>query len=167
MKRMISGMGGRQQVGFTVIELLVTIAVLTIIISMGVPMYGQFSRSSEMSGRTTDLIASINLTRSEAVNQRRAIDMEAIDGNWSMGWIISRQLDGTVLRISDFRGAGVNTVGVEEGGGQTTLSFDREGRMASGGATFTLCPNDGKPGQGRTIAITGFGRVQSTQLACP
>lgn len=163
-------MNGRRAGGFTVIELLVTIAVLTIIVSMGVPMYGQFSRGSAMSGKTSDFLSSINLARSEAVSVRDNVNLVAINGDWTSGWNVVRASSGEVLRVLDARGANVS-VSIVDADNRISYTFDREGRVTSNGAyveaTFTLCPNDGQPGPGRTVQMTRFGRIQLTQVACP
>lgn len=158
-------MSGRRQRGFTLIELLITIAVLTIIISMGVPMYGEFTRSSTLSSRTSDLISSLNFARSQAVASRRDVRIEALDGNWAAGWqIVDDSLAEPVLRITDLR-ADQQVYIADEANAVESLTYDREGRVDVA-TTFTVCFGRESGQRGRTIVIERFGRVQVEGFDC-
>jgi len=59
-----------KQAGFTLLELMVTIALLAVLIGFAVPNFQAFIRSSRMSGAANDVITDFNLARSEAVKRR-------------------------------------------------------------------------------------------------
>ena len=55
--------------GFTLIELMVTVAVLAIVLSLGVPSYRALIINNRLTAQANALVASINLARSEAIKR--------------------------------------------------------------------------------------------------
>lgn len=165
MSRLFCGTNGRRAVqGFTLIELLVTIAVIAIMVSIGVPMYGQFTQGSAMASRTSELVAAVNYARSEAVSRRAVTRIEGLGGDWNDGWQITLAGTGEVLRVVDMQSNNVG-VGIEEATALTQFDFDGQGR-ANTAVAFQLCPDaSGHPG--RALTVNRFGRVALTQVACP
>jgi type IV fimbrial biogenesis protein FimT len=62
-----------RQSGFTVVELMFTIVVLAVLLGLGVPNFRDFVRNSRMASAANDLLADVNLARSEAVKRRVAV----------------------------------------------------------------------------------------------
>ncbi len=163
METRMNGSAGAR--GFTLVELLVTIAVITIIVSLGVPMYGQFTQSSALSGRSSDLVAAINYARSEAVTRRTTIRLEELAGSWENGWLV-RDVDAdTVLMTIDNRGQ--TPVELAEAGALDEIDFDADGRVNADAAFVLSTCSDYGTGDQRRIEVTRFGRVQLTREACP
>ncbi len=52
--------------GFTLFELIVTIAVAAIIVSVGIPGFTSFVQNNRAVTHTNDLVTALNLARSEA-----------------------------------------------------------------------------------------------------
>lgn len=169
-------MGGKPAgAGFTLIELLVTMAVLTIVISVGVPMYGSFTQGSAVSSRTSELVAALNLARSEAVSLRTTVRLAALSnsGVWTSGWQVSNVATATVLRTAALTDS---MAAIRETANRTALRFDREGRVLADDGTFvdaafTVCPPaPAAVGAGRRVTLSRFGRVQvaiSVAADCP
>lgn len=164
-------MNGRKATrGFTLVELLVTIAVITILVTVGVPMYGQFARGSAITGATSELVAAVNDARSRAVTERRSMRLEKfVDtdpaGSWSNGWQLVRASDGEVLQIVDRRGRSLE-IRVVETAGLDALTFDKEGR-ADNAADFAIFNPGNSNIKGRALSVSAFGRVQVETLVTP
>lgn len=74
--------------GFSLIELLVTVALIAILMALGVPSFTTFQRNSELTSRANSLLASMNAARGEAMKRGRDAVVAPLDGaNWSSGAI--------------------------------------------------------------------------------
>ena len=86
--------------GFTLIEMMVTLVVLTILLSIGLPSFQGAIRDNRVTTKTNELIAAINLARSEAIRRGEQVDVSPNAGDWNQGWTV-QLTDGTVLRSFD------------------------------------------------------------------
>ena len=105
----ISSMRRRtEQAGFTLMELLLGIAVLAILTTLAVPAFTQFIQNNRLAAEANEMVASFQYARSEAVKRGLPVqicssdDGTACDGNWNQGWIAMLDPDGTeeeVIRV--------------------------------------------------------------------
>ena len=105
-------MDTRTQNGFTLYELLVTLLIVGVILTLGVPNLAAFTQNSRMTSTANDLHAAFQLARSEAARAKTNITICAsadpmgvasdCDGTWDQGYIVFVDVDGNLLR------AGVN-----------------------------------------------------------
>lgn len=87
---------GIRQRAFTLIELMVALAVLAILAAIAVPGYDSLVLSSRLRTYTTDFSASAQLARSEAMKRNAPITLcSSSDGTscdssagWEQGWVI-------------------------------------------------------------------------------
>lgn len=76
--------------GFTLVELMVTLALATVLMMMAIPSYVSFNRNAKLSESVSSFIASFNLTRANAMKRGQntlMIPRVSADG-WSSGWIV-------------------------------------------------------------------------------
>jgi len=171
--------------GFTLIELMVTVAVLIVLLVVGVPEYRRMTENNRQVAAINTMIGDLNLARTEAVKQGRTVTLcGSTDGatcntaNWESGWIVFTDLDkegdvdGPDVLISRNTGlpAGLNlrTVGFDDIGAFTTGSIvqyqptgqprDFDGDNDSDG-TFQLCEKNGDEKLARVANVTNLGRV--------
>jgi type IV fimbrial biogenesis protein FimT len=101
-------MDSKSQLGFTLYELMITIMIVGVILTFGVPNLIQFTQNSRMTSSANDLHAAFHLARSEAARARTNITICAsadpmgaasnCDGTWDQGFIVFVDDDGDLLR---------------------------------------------------------------------
>jgi type IV fimbrial biogenesis protein FimT len=181
-------MSRAKQAGFTIYELLITMIMIGIILSIGVPSMSSFMQNSRMSGTANDLHSSFQLARSEAARSKNNIticasanSMDAAaacgGGVFDDGWIIFIDLNGDLAR----GGAGENVIrahpaiddqiDVTTNAGADYFSFAPSGlgRGDVGGnpsvVTATICDDRGNvvaaggSSAARVLVVTPIGRA--------
>lgn len=101
--------------GFTLVELMVTIALASILLAIAVPSFNQMIVSGRLTAQSNDMLAAINLARSEAIKRNASVTLCRAAANattcattadvWQ-NWIV-RTATGTVVRegaINTFNG---------------------------------------------------------------
>ena len=106
-----------KQKGFTLLELIVTMSVAVILLTVGVPSFRDVVKNSRITAQTNEFLASVNLARSEAVKRGETMTLcasedgieceedEVKDTDWSIGLILLDASD-TVVREWDPIAAG-------------------------------------------------------------
>ncbi len=160
----------KRTAGFTLLELLITIAVVAIIASYGVPGFQSLMANSRSVTHTNDLITALNLGRSEATRRGTAIDVCASSdastcsgsNDWSTGWVV-RTTAGVVLRTWPERsgGGGVAT------GNVSSVQFQARGSLPPAAAPQLAVQLPHCSGTGRrNITINVAGRIAVNRVAC-
>lgn len=95
----------RNAAGFTLIELIITIAIAAILMLIAAPSFVGFQRNSEMTSITNSLLAATNAARAEAMKTgMNAFVIPTGNGStWNNGWIVfvDRDRDNTYSSTAD------------------------------------------------------------------
>ncbi|ROU00671.1 prepilin-type N-terminal cleavage/methylation domain-containing protein [Marinobacter sp. R17] len=156
----------RKNRGFTLVELLVTLAVLAIVISIAAPSFSNMTANNRITSTTNTLVGMLNLARAEAVKRARVVQVSPVTGtNWSTGAVVWEDLNGDGTRQA---GEIIRTDPLASGG--VTISASAAIRFTGGGLSSTnpqidIC--DDRSGEtGRRVSISTGGRVRSEALTC-
>lgn len=151
-------MHGRQR-GFTMLELMVTIAVLAIIMGMAAPSFRNMMLSNSLSAAGNEVIAALQLARMEAVRRRGNVEVcPTTDGEECGGddWARFIVISGTeVLREVVLR-PGNYTVRSED---DRTVEYTAMGLARQAGWIASCAP--GLSSRNRVVVEFGVGRVSS------
>ena len=63
----------KMQSGFTLVELMVTLGVLAILVTLATPSFTSVINSNRLSSQANELVADIQLARSEALRRNRTV----------------------------------------------------------------------------------------------
>ncbi len=92
--------------GFTLVELLITILILSIMLTFAVPSFKETIDKNQVLVAANDLLADIRLARNEAIIQNTPITLcSSTNGTsctatyFSKGWIILRNSDNIILSV--------------------------------------------------------------------
>lgn len=82
--------------GMTLIELLVTLAVVAILAGIAYPSFREMTMNMAVRDHSTTLVAAANLARGEAVKRGRNVALRSIDGDWNNGWhvVVAKEVSG-------------------------------------------------------------------------
>ncbi|WP_070990124.1 GspH/FimT family pseudopilin [Halofilum ochraceum] len=159
--------------GFTLVELMVTLIIIAVVLSIAVPNFRDFIQDSRATAEANNIVGALNLARSEAIKRSETVSVCASSdqatcnggGDWDQGWIVfvgdSSSLD-EVLRVWEAPGDAV-TVGSDVG----TFSFDSLGEAEAGDGEsidvdFDACTEP----WARRIGINAAGRVNVQRGNC-
>lgn len=81
--------GLRRSVGFTLVELMVTLVVLAILIGIAAPSFRVFLAQQRIRATSMDLRMGLTMARSEAVKRNERVALDPLGGNWSEGWQVA------------------------------------------------------------------------------
>lgn len=172
----------KTQSGFTLIELMITLAVGIVILAIGLPSIMSMMSTNQAAAYANNLVGAIRLARSEAVKQASSVTIcasnagqTACSGNdWSNGWIVFSDDDNdavydtgeTVHRLwsipTDER---ANLV--FEGTSPNAIRFTASGANAlDAQIQFAFKQSDCRATQARQITISRMGRVSLNLVAC-
>ena len=162
---------GRSGSGFSLIELMVVLAVVSILLGVAVPAYQSFVDSTAVTTASNDLIAAINIARSEALKRDGIVSVQALDTtskDFSDGYCVVLDSPGNCTGALRQFTVASDEITLVISGGYSSVSFDGLGGLSGtsgAGRQFNLCRGNEDY---RLIDIKLVGRPALTGLdACP
>ena len=76
------------QSGFTLVELIVALAIVAVLITGIAPAFNNFIQQIRLINATNALHYAMNLARMEAIKRNGRVDLIAHNGSWKNGWVI-------------------------------------------------------------------------------
>jgi prepilin-type N-terminal cleavage/methylation domain-containing protein len=171
----------KSRAGYTLLELMVVISIVSILAVVVVPGMQDGMRRNAKDSYMLDLLSAVALARSEAVTQGRAVSIcRSVDqavctaiagGDWSVGWIVFDDA-GTAGTVD-----GADSI-LQSGKAETNLSivtlktaldasfaadflqFNEEGflKTSATGAYFKFCGQDNDASTARAVWLSNTGR---------
>lgn len=187
-----SGGGAAQQRGFTLTELLVTMAILVILVAIGAPQMQTFLIQRSVASQAETFAEAVRLTRSEAIKRGVRVTIctsadpaastptcssQGNTADWGRGWVIFVD-DGanvgdfdageTIIRVEQaFNSSG----GIKTTDGQPRISFTPNGMALGFNGSFKVAPHmTGAEAtadiNNRCVVLSNAGRLQILKQVC-
>ena len=140
--------------GFTLLELLITLVLVSIVMAIGLPSMRDFIKNDRLSTQINTLVGHLAYARSEAVTRHLPVVVCASNNqsscssnNWADGWIIFTDVDNSgdvsageeVLRAQQLL-SGNNTLVSTTG---SSVVYDNRGFAPTSTGSFSLCDDRG------------------------
>ncbi len=169
----------KRHAGFTLTELIVTMAIVGILVGIGVPSYRYVTTSNRMSSEINGLLSDLQYARSEAIREGTTIIVcPTTDGatcaaattTWSTGWLVYSDLNGNlavdpgeVLRVQKALSSNDTLSAVAA----TQFSFNREGFTVGVAANevLTLHDSTNNARYARCLDVSPTGKTHVTSNA--
>lgn len=170
MNKKIASARRRTTAGLTLVELVTTLAVGTVLLSVGVSSYQAVVDNQHLHTRINQLVSHLHLARSESVKRFERValcpssDGETCDDtfDWSNGWLVfvdnnrdkERQSEEQLLKKSE----GTEPIEVVTSTGRRSVTYEPDGTVIGGSnATFKLC-SEKVSGRNRAVIVSNTGR---------
>lgn len=149
------------QRGFTLIELMTTIAVLAVLTMVALPAFQSFIANQRVRNASFDLMAALTLARSQAITQNGTVQLKKSGTAWNTGWTVT---DGTRTFGSQ---EALPNLSITDTNGGASVTYGKDGRLTTTATKFTIQPSTTINGVvPRCISIGLSGIPSSTQGAC-
>jgi type IV fimbrial biogenesis protein FimT len=145
--------------GFTLTELMVTLAVFSVLGAVAAPSMHTLVDKQRVSSASTDLFTALMRTRSEAIRRNTEVTLSPASAGWADGWLIPDPANSAVVFETHGAVAGATITG------PTRVVYLANGRIKGSSApAFNL---SGRNGVGpRCIKVDLSGRPNQKNTAC-
>lgn len=150
--------------GFTLLELMVAVAVLAIIVTIGIPSFSSFIRTYQMDSAQQQIISAHALARNEAIKSGSSVGVCGASASsppvcsvddWSGGWMVYTVADNELLRIWD-------SVSPVEISVNESSVFEPTGALLSGRNEIEVSLSDEK----YCLSVLFVGQIAIEEKAC-
>lgn len=147
--------------GFTLLELMVTVAVLAILVTVGVPSFQTLIQNNRVTTQTNELVTALNAGRTEAVKRGRNVQVAVAPATNGWSAIVSVAGGGEVIRRVERPDSGVTLATAIT----VTVAFTATGAPDSA-VTFALQPKGCTGQQRRQVTLGVSGQITTSRQAC-
>lgn len=167
------------QRGFTLLELMVTIFIAAILVTIGIPSFRNMILTNRITTTANALVTGLQIARSDALREGRDVTLcpdspttaTPCDGtSWTAGWQVwaDRQETGTpaVTDVIRANGQSPSAIVIDQGSSTTPtpVEYLPDGLINTGKTTFSVCDTQRHGEQGVEIIVSNTGSVRSKVL---
>lgn len=161
----------RPQSGFTLVEIIITIAIMSIAIGLAAPPLQEFIRSNRLTSTANKLVSAIIYARNESISRRENVVIAPAGNGWRVTVDPAVGADVELARYELDNGLRIEIDGdlsVEDGVTFTPDGYrDLTAATPPANFTFTVCDPNTDFNRIVTVTAAGTTRVTTTQGGCP
>lgn len=163
-------MKNKKWLGFSLLEMLLILALLGILCLMGIPSWRHLVQENQTGTQVRTFISALNFARSEAIKQSEKVifcpseNQKTCGGSWQKGQIVLS--NNTVLRIYPPLPANEKLLWKSSLGRVDRLEFVASGFTNGQKGSFIFCPTDARYAKRIIIEQSGRARVVSEDISC-
>ncbi len=147
--------------GFTMVELMVVLAVLVVVVGVAAPTMGPFISTQQIKAVSFDLTSDLLMARNEALKRNASVTISRKDGDWAKGWTVVAS-DG-----DDISARNAPHVSVQFLNAPASITFDVNGRVSSPTAAVRITLDSSLSGAtSRCVQLDLAGRAKTLTGAC-
>lgn len=111
--------------GFTLVELMTTIAILAIVSLAAAPSFREFIATQRVRNASFQLMSALTLARSQAITQNGSVSLQLKPGGtaWNQGWVVT---DGTSTFSNQ---EAMDNLSITNTGNVASITYGRDGRI--------------------------------------
>jgi type IV fimbrial biogenesis protein FimT len=143
--------------GFTLIEMMIAVAIMALLLGLGVPSFQTFIRNAQIRTAAESMQAGLHLARSEALRRNARVSLWLVNG---LTAACARSNTGTSWVVSVDNPAGL-CVTASSDTVAPRLIQSRAGNDGSGSVNVTATISSGSATGSSCITFNGFGRVEA------
>lgn len=157
--------------GFTALELIITMAVIAVLLTLGVPAFQNFGWNLRMKTAMDTLQTDLKLARGHSISQNsRTVICPADDktgcsgqADWQHGWIVFTDINGDREKqatepLLKYSGTLAN-LNINSSSSRTYLRFFPNGSAPGSNTTIRFCDRRG-PAHSGAITVSNSGRIR-------
>jgi len=111
----------RHAAGFSIIELMIVVALIGVVLMLGVPSIAEFLQSQQIRVASDAVLNGLQVARAEAI--RRNLSVEVAISVPETGWVVSESVSRTVIQRREHQEGSRNANVMTNPGGATTVTF--------------------------------------------
>jgi type IV fimbrial biogenesis protein FimT len=152
--------------GFTLVELMAVVAIMTILGSLAVPAFRDLLLNQRLAAASGGFVAALNLARTEAIQRSQKVHVGALAGSdWSSGWAVQAGPESAMQTVRKFEKLpnGVSVDAALGDGFVRGLDYDSNGfsRRAGGTGFGAGCLTlKAESGRRASIVVSASGRAR-------
>ncbi len=164
--------GSKRFLGFTAIELLVTIVIASILVTLALPNLRVFVQNNRLKTEASEFAAALNYARTEAKSNAATVTVcvstngtACTGATWKLGWLVWGDANrnsvlnaAEVIRVRPAPDNGIVLTSTNDPA-VTSFAFSADGSIVDE-LTFSVCDDTRSGEEGRNITVTPVGQVR-------
>jgi type IV fimbrial biogenesis protein FimT len=165
--------GFARSAGFTMIELMMTIAIATVVMTLAIPSFRYITNANRIASEVNGLVGDMQFARAEAIKEGQGVTVcvstngtscAAGDTFWQHGWIVISSVGAVgLLRVQP----PFSSTDTFESPALSTVTFNREGYaggLPAAGTLITLHDSTSTSAWTRCLSLTFSGQMTTEKV---